>query len=69
MKTISPLQTPVLIIASTMYLYNFFTINLVPLHNRGGSIFRSKITVAPNFNDNLCRGNPGGFNEFKNSGA
>lgn len=66
-RTSSPLYLPVIIVASTKLVLNFFTTNRVPLHNRGGLMFRSKEIATPTFNRKRCAGMPGMSREFKNS--
>ena len=50
MNTFSPVPLPVIIVASIQLIINFFTTNLVPLHNLGGNKFLNSIIGVPIFN-------------------
>ena len=63
----SPWYFPVKIVASIIFLINFFSDSLVPLHSRGGFIFLARMIGEAIFKHKICGANPGRSNEFKYS--
>ncbi|GFX39894.1 uncharacterized protein TNCV_2646571 [Trichonephila clavipes] len=66
-RTLSPLASPVKIVAFTICLPSSVIRNRVPLHNHGASKLRINKTGTPTFNSNLCDGTPDKSEEFRNS--
>ncbi|GFU93604.1 uncharacterized protein TNCV_3401761 [Trichonephila clavipes] len=66
-RTLSPLASPVKIVAFTICLPSSVICNRVPLHNLGASKLRSNKTGTPTFNSNLCDGITDKSKEFRNS--
>ncbi|GFV08758.1 uncharacterized protein TNCV_2488301 [Trichonephila clavipes] len=66
-RTLSPLASPVKIVAFTICLPSSVIRNRVPLHNLGASKLRINKTGTPTFNSNLSNGTPDKSKEFRNS--
>ncbi|GFS84720.1 uncharacterized protein TNCV_4608231 [Trichonephila clavipes] len=66
-RTLSPLASPIKIVAFTLCLPSSVIHNRVPLHNLGTFKLRINKTGTPTFNSNLCDDIPDKSKELRNS--